>query len=214
MDRSPAALAAALGDDSDSDASSVGHDIATGEPVFRNYREEQRERRAMERLGRAKGLPPGTAYIPLKRVEERAPEFTEETVATRAAAERPKVTPWAPVNDPSKRRRLSEMALHNARENVAAFRGEPPKMVREPLYGMLLPRDSIVTIAKPLRLVDEHGDEVVVAPPAVGFGLDPKHLRLEAELAVQDGTRVHYRRTVDALQSTRQGRVLQSLDFH
>ena len=34
-------------------------------------------------------------------------------------------------------------------------------MVVEPTYGYLMPRENIVNITRPLRLVDEHGEEVV-----------------------------------------------------
>jgi hypothetical protein len=198
--------------ESDSDTSSVGHDFRTGEPVMRSYREEQYLRRRMERLGRIRGLPQGVPYVPLTRVVDKPPDFSEETVASRGVAERPKVTPYEPVNDPVRRRRLSAEALHKARHNVAERMGEPPRMVREPTYGMLLPRESIVTITKPLHLVDEQGEEVIVAPPVVGFGMDARYIHREMEMAVDDGTRVHYRLTVDIINKTRQRRVLRDLD--
>uniref|UniRef100_A0A7S1M7N5 Uncharacterized protein n=1 Tax=Neobodo designis TaxID=312471 RepID=A0A7S1M7N5_NEODS len=104
-------------------------------------------------------------------------------------------------------------ALDAARAKVADKNGTAPRMVRDPVYGYLLPRDSIVNITRPLRMVDESGEEVVVAPPAVGFGVDHQFVAREAEKAVEEGTRVHYRRTVEVLQATRQGRIMRTLDL-
>jgi hypothetical protein len=199
--------------DDDSNASSLGHDVETGQPVFRNYREEMRYKRRMERLAEAKGLPRGVPYRPPTVIEEAPPEAREETAASRAVAERPRVTPYNPVNDPQSRRDRTLAAIEAARERVADRNQTAPRMVRDPTYGYLLPRDSVVNITRPLRMRDENGEEVVVAPPAVGFAADNRFVAQEAEKAVEDGTRVHYRRTVDVLQATRQNRIMRSLNL-
>ena len=55
-----------------------------------------------------------------------------------------RVTPWVPTSDPTKTRQRSWSALEEVRREIEQVTGEPPRLVVEPLTGMLLPRDQIV----------------------------------------------------------------------
>jgi hypothetical protein len=173
---------------SSSTASSVGYSFDTGEPVS--------------------GSPAALDRVQAR--QQRGDDEVREAAARRNM--RPVVTPYAHQDDPAGRRNRSQRALAAAREEVSDELGVPPRMVIEPTSGMLLPRDAIVTIGEPIVIAaDESGEQRVVMPPAVGFGLSDRHTAMEVERTMRENTRTHYRRSVEALDSVRQARMVEAL---
>ena len=135
----------------------------------------------------------------------------EMEMRTQALAAKPAIAP-VQVRSAMSRRHRSRFALDRARDDVAVRQGAPPRMIVEPTYGMLLPRESVVTAAAPLTYTDEFGTLVTVQAPPVGFAADGRVSALEIERAAAEGQRTHYRRSVDALNISRQERVFRALE--
>ena len=141
-----------------------------------------------------------------------AARFTGECRSrTEVLAAKPAIAPVL-VRTSNSRRQRSRMALDRSRDEVAITSGQAPRMIVEPTYGMLLPRESVVTSAAPLTYVDETGQSVTVQAPPVGFAADGQMSQLELAAAAQEGQRTHYRRSVDALNVSRQERIFRSLE--
>ena len=174
-------------DDASSDASSDGYDFQGNVVV----RQEMSPRRKQEILERA-----------MKKREEDSSMRIENYIK-----------PLPPRRTAQSIRMRSREILDEAREVIALDIGAPPRVVRDEETGYILPRESVVTVAKPIEVVDEHGNVTLVAAPTTGYGLSKQFDDLQKEKTREDATVTHYARSVEALKYAQQQRLLRQLNI-
>lgn len=123
------------------------------------------------------------------------------------------IKPLPPRRSAQAIRLRSREILNEAREVIALDLGVPPRVVYDEATGYILPRESVVTIAKPLELKDESGAVSLVAPPATGYGLSKEFDEIEKEKTKEKTSVMHYQRSVEALKYAQQQRLLRQLNL-
>lgn len=177
------------GNDDDSDCSSDGYDFNTGDVVVSERMSARRRKQILERA------------MHKRHMEGMHVELN--------------VTTQPPRRSAAQIRQMSMMMLEDARDVIAHDLGVPPvKVVRE-IEGnvYVLPRESVVTVGKPIAVDDDEGNVTLIAPPPTGYGLDKKFDAIERERTKDKSTVQHYRRSIDALKEVRQARLMRQLDL-
>lgn len=175
-------------DGGSSDGSSDGYDFQSGQVVVRQDMSSRRKQAILERAM-------------TKRGEDNSMKIDNY------------IRPLPPRRTAQAIRMRSREILDDAREVIAMDIGVPPRVVRDAETGYILPRESVVTVAKPIEVVDENGNVSLVAAPTTGYGLSKQFDEIEKEKTREKTTVTHYARSVEALKYAQQQRLLRQLNI-
>jgi hypothetical protein len=122
------------------------------------------------------------------------------------------ITPLRKYKSAAERRALSQQALQEARQDVAMALNKPCPIVHDPDSGFVMPRESIVTHAKPIEVFDEvSGETMMIAPPETGWVGTEDEIEIQKKRLLQQKTSSHRAASYEVLEQMRVKKLLRQM---